>query len=179
MKTNNLTLCALFSAIICVFSVLSIPTGSVPITLGLFAVILCGSLLPARLSVISAGIYILIGISGLPVFQAFVAEYTFSPVRQADISYHILPSHLFADYFSAPHNQKNKLFKSFVYLFGTVSILILCYTIAVIHFTVVMNCSIKQSIAECVLPFIIFDIIKIEAAFCTAESIYKKIKIKG
>ena len=81
-------------------------------------------------------------------------------------------------FFSTPQS-KNKLFKSFVYLFGTVSILILCYTIAVIHFTVVMNCSIKQSIAECVLPFIIFDIIKIEAAFCTAESIYKKIKIKG
>ena len=67
-NTKALIFSALFTAVLCVFSQIAIPTPAIPITLQVFGVALCGYLLGARLSVLSVA-----------PFQRFIAtqrEYT-------------------------------------------------------------------------------------------------------
>ena len=59
---------ALFSALIVVGAYLKIPLGPVPIVLANFFVILSGAVLGWRWAAASVGLYLLLGIMGLPVF---------------------------------------------------------------------------------------------------------------
>ncbi len=73
MQTWELTLSALFIALIALFSQLaiSLPISPVPITLQTFAVLLAALLLPPRAALISVGVYLLAGALGLPFFAQF------------------------------------------------------------------------------------------------------------
>lgn len=69
IKTTDLTMIALFAAIVAVLSQISIPMPSgVPITLQTFAVALCGYFLGVKKGTAAIGVYILIGAVGVPVF---------------------------------------------------------------------------------------------------------------
>ena len=64
---------ALFSAFICIFSVITIPVGTIPFTLSTFAVMLCALVLGQKMSMLSVLIYIFAGAIGIPVFSGFRA----------------------------------------------------------------------------------------------------------
>ena len=64
-----LTQCALFAALCCILSPISIPIGPIPVTLGLFLVMLCAVVLGSLRSTVSVALYLLIGAIGLPVFS--------------------------------------------------------------------------------------------------------------
>ena len=70
MKIKDLVLIAIFTSIICVMSLISIPT-TVPFTLQTLAVFLCMFMLKPIDSLISVLLYILIGAIGIPVFSNF------------------------------------------------------------------------------------------------------------
>lgn len=72
VKTKNLILCGLFTALMAICSWIAIPT-TVPFTLQTFAVFLVILLLGPKYSAITVTVYILIGIVGLPVFAGFQA----------------------------------------------------------------------------------------------------------
>lgn len=65
---KNLILCALFSALICIGAFIKIPFIIVPITLQLPISILCGLLLGSKFGFLSAAVYVILGLIGLPVF---------------------------------------------------------------------------------------------------------------
>ena len=67
-RTRNMILCALFAALIAVGAFLRIPVPAVPFTMQTFFVLLAGLLLGRRLGALSALIYLLLGLMGLPVF---------------------------------------------------------------------------------------------------------------
>ena len=62
---------SLSTALICVFSQISIPTPIMPITLQTFAISLLGFTLPVKYSLFSVLAYILLGGIGVPVFSNF------------------------------------------------------------------------------------------------------------
>lgn len=66
--TRSLMLSALFAAILAVCSQVIIPLPMVPINLALLAVYLCGALLSPAYSALAVGVYLLLGLAGLPVF---------------------------------------------------------------------------------------------------------------
>lgn len=71
LTTTDLALVAAFAALIAVCSyVAAIPVGGagVPLTLQNFAVLLTGALLGPLRGVLSVGVYLLLGLAGLPVF---------------------------------------------------------------------------------------------------------------
>lgn len=71
-KTAELTMIALFAAIVAVLSQISVPMPSgVPITLQTFAVALCGHYLGTKKGTAAIGVYILLGAVGVPVFTNF------------------------------------------------------------------------------------------------------------
>ena len=67
-KTKNLVLCALFVALISAGAFIRIPIPMVPFTLQFLFTTLAGLLLGGRLGAVSVGVYIAVGLLGLPVF---------------------------------------------------------------------------------------------------------------
>ena len=69
-KLYDITLVALFSAIIVICSLISVPSA-IPFTLQTFAVFLSLCVLGAEKGILSIVIYIILGLVGLPVFSGF------------------------------------------------------------------------------------------------------------
>lgn len=70
--TRNIAFIALFTAILCILSPLSIPLGTlVPISLATLAVYIIGALLDFKRAPICVILYIIIGMMGMPVFSGF------------------------------------------------------------------------------------------------------------
>lgn len=68
ISTRSLVLCALFSALTAVGAFIQIPIPAVPFTLQFLFTTLAGMLLGSRLGAVAVGVYILLGLAGLPVF---------------------------------------------------------------------------------------------------------------
>ncbi len=66
-RTQKLALCALFTVLIAVGAIIRIPLP-LPVTFQLFFVTLSGLLLGSKLGAVSAGVYMVVGLIGLPVF---------------------------------------------------------------------------------------------------------------
>lgn len=67
-NTKQLILIALFAAIICISSFISIPIGAVPISLQSLAIMITGLCLKPKEAASSVLVYILLGVVGIPVF---------------------------------------------------------------------------------------------------------------
>ncbi|MCM1256389.1 MAG: biotin transporter BioY [Roseburia sp.] len=65
---KDLAVCALFTALIAVGAYIKIPIPALPFTLQFFFVILAGLLLGSKRGAVSAGVYLLLGLAGAPVF---------------------------------------------------------------------------------------------------------------
>ena len=71
MKIRNMTLCGIFSALLCLCAWLSFPFGDTAITLQTFGVFLCLGTLGGKRGTVSIFVYLLLGAVGLPVFSGF------------------------------------------------------------------------------------------------------------
>ena len=68
-KTTNLILCSLFTALIAVGAFIKIPVPVVPFTLQFLFTTLAGLLLGSRKGAISVVTYMILGLTGLPIFS--------------------------------------------------------------------------------------------------------------
>jgi biotin transport system substrate-specific component len=68
LSIHAMTLCSLFTALITVGAFIRIPFPIVPITLQTLFVVLAALLLGPRYSMISVGMYLFLGLAGLPIF---------------------------------------------------------------------------------------------------------------
>lgn len=76
-KTYRLALIGVMTAILCILGPLSIPLpfSPVPLSLTNFAILLAVFLLGWKWGTVSCGIYLLLGLVGVPVFSGFRAEW--------------------------------------------------------------------------------------------------------
>ena len=70
LTTRELVLIPLFSALICIGAFIKIPIGLVPVSLQTIFVLLAGILLGAKRGALAVLLYVLLGLSGLPVFTS-------------------------------------------------------------------------------------------------------------
>ena len=68
VKTRDLILCALFTALTAIGAFIRIPVPVVPFTLQFLFTMLAGLLLGGRMGAISVGLYAILGLIGLPIF---------------------------------------------------------------------------------------------------------------
>ncbi len=71
LTTKDITQIGMFAALTAIGAFITIPVGPVPITLQSFFVLLAGIVLGSKKAVYSQIAYILLGLSGLPIFSGF------------------------------------------------------------------------------------------------------------
>ena len=154
IKTRSLTIAALFSAIICILSVITIPIGTVPISLSLFAIILAAISLGVKKGVLTTLIYILIGSLGIPVFAGFTGgiHILFGPTGGFIISY------IFVTFIIAFVSEKTNK-KLILFIFSLLSLAV-CYLLGSLQYSLISKVSFYNSLSVCVYPFVVFDVLK-------------------
>ena len=149
---------ALLCALLCVLSVITIPIGAVPITLGTLGVFLCGLLLPTQNACLAVLGYLLLGAVGLPVFSSMQGGIGILFSVTGGFLWGYLPAVFVLSFFDRPHSRV------FTAVGLGIAALLLCYTCGTLQFCLVTSCSPKAALAACVLPFLPFDLCKLAAA---------------
>lgn len=171
-KMYNVTVTALVTAIICVLSFISIPNpfSTVPFTLQVLAVAFAGYFLGAEKGSISVGVYIVLGLIGLPVFSFFSggAGVLLSPNGGFLIGF--LPL-----VFCCGKVAEISGFKA-----AAVSAigLVLCHILGIAVFLFYSKSTFFTAFLVSSLPFLLKDVLCLLAARFLAKSINKKLKLQ-
>ncbi len=173
ISTKTITITAMMAAVLCIMGPFSIPIGPVPLSLALIGVYLCAYILGAKRGTLAVLIYVLLGAVGLPVFTGFAggAAKLFGPTG-GYIAGYLLTAFIcgtFVEHFEA----------WYIRLVGMVIGLAACYALGTAWFMVLMHVSFTEALATCVLPFIIFDMIKIALGMALGTAVKKALTAAG
>lgn len=158
MKTNELTKIALVTAIICICAPISIPIPFSPVMLTLctFALYLAAYILTPKQALFATGLYILIGVAGVPVFSGYTAGISkfAGPGGGYLIGYLFLVgiSSFFAQKFSARPRMQ---------MLGASLGTIVCYIIGTFWMAKVIHASFWATLPAGALVFLPLDFVKI------------------
>ena len=168
-KALNLTMTALFAVIICVCSMLSIP-AAIPFTLQTFAVFLALFVLGGKYGTLSIAVYILLGVTGLPVFHSFTGGIGILMGNTGGFILGFILCGITYLLMSKPIGKK-PVFKLIAAFIGHA----LCYTVGTLWFVITSAQSTDFSavLLSCVVPFIIPDAVKILLAYFISQRLSK------
>lgn len=169
INTVDLVLTGLFTAIICIMSQIAIPIQPIPFTLSLLSIFLTGALLQPRYALLSVLAYILLGAFGVPVFAGLKGGFQ---VLTGYTGGYLMayPLMAFVTAMLYKYIKKNKLLGLIA---GMLLSLLLCYIIGTIWFTIVSGNDFITALTLCVVPFVLFDLLKIILAISISTVIRK------
>ncbi len=162
LTTKDLVLCALFTALACAVSPISIPLpGGVPVTLQQVAVMLAGLVLGPKLGALSMLVYLLLGAVGLPVFAGLTGGLSriVGPSGGFLVAYPILAAICGGIYFRFGRHEsgmKKYLAMAAGMLIGNAVL----YVFGLSWFMYILGRNLQEALALCMLPFIPGDILK-------------------
>lgn len=157
--TKDIAYTGLAAAVICVLAPLSVPIGTIPVSLATLAVFFVSATLGWKKGTIAVAVYILLGLTGLPVFASFKggAGVIAGPTGGYVLGY--VPcaflTGLLVDLFG-----KHK----FVYPLAMILGLAACYLFGTVWYSISQQVAFVVALSVCVVPFLIFDAVKIVAA---------------
>ena len=176
-KTMKMVETALMAAVLCILSPLTVPVpmSPVPLSLATFVIYLAAVLLGAKQSALCVLVYLLLGMVGLPVFSGFSGGIgvLFGPTGGYLMGYLfcVLTIGYTAGARWLERLLRGKRFVKHVIAmaFGTLA----CYAVGTVWFLVVMDGGYTpgQALLVCVVPYLIFDAVKILAAAAIAEPV--------
>jgi biotin transport system substrate-specific component len=145
-----------------------LPFSPVPFTLQVLAVILSGLLLGVRHGALAQAVYVLVGAIGVPVFAGFTGGlgHVFGPTGGYLISYPIAAAVAgLAAKTVARDSRRRALWIGS--LWGCAGLVVI-YVLGATWLAVVSHLSPTEAIKAGVLPFVIFDLIKVGLAALVA-----------
>lgn len=174
IKTKDMVLVALFAAVCCVCSIITIPTGIVPVTLGTFGIMVTAMILGTRRGIISVALFIVLGIIGIPVFSGMNGGFG---VIAGPTGGYIYSYILMVPLIGIASKKLDKTLSSAIKaMLGCIAAIFVCYLVGTVHFMIVMNfgeqsIGLWTSLCKCVFPFIPFDILKAVIAILIAQRV--------
>ena len=168
MKTKDLTLIAVMAALICIAGPLSIAVGPIPLSLASFAVYMAGAVLGAKKGTAAVGLYLLIGIVGIPVFSGFSGGFQ----KLAGVTGGYLLGYLPCAFLTGLGAEKAAGKKWFLPVMMAAGTLVL-YVIGTVWFMAQTGNALGGALSTCVLPFLPGDAAKIIAASLLAVPVRK------
>lgn len=185
-RTRSLVLTGLSIALIAVGACITVPFGPVPFTLQTMMIGIVVCLLPPLYSVAAVGGYLLLGLFGLPVFSGFRGGIAVLLGPTGGFLLGFLVAALFISFmrsriiFSRPSSKDQPRPAWLLPVTDVLSLIIfalLYYTFGSLWFMVSTNATFEASLAVCVLPFIVADILKAAAAFVCIQAVRKAIDV--
>jgi biotin transport system substrate-specific component len=147
---------------------ITVPLSPVPFTLQVLAVILSGLLLGVRHGALAQAVYVLVGAIGVPVFAGFKGGLgiLLGPTGGYLISYPLAAAVAgLAAHTVARASRRRALWTGF--LWGCAGLAVI-YALGATWLAVVAGLSPTEALATGVLPFVIFDLIKVGLAALVA-----------
>lgn len=168
MNVAVMTRAALMAAVTAVAAQITIPLAPVPFTFQVLAVILTGLLLGPRYGAIAQAVYILVGAVGAPVFAGFAGGLGViaGPTGGYLVSYPLaaavagLAAHATAN---APRRKA-----LWIGVLWGIAGLAVIYAVGATWLAVISNLPPAVALAQGVLPFVVFDLIKVGLAAAVA-----------
>ena len=166
MRAIFLARCALFSALLCICSWISIPFGNLSFTLQSFALILAFFVLGGKGTAVSVAVYLLLGAVGLPVFSGFRGGFgTLLGVTGGYLWGFLLASLVFWG-ITAIFGEKSKICAG-------IAAIISVYICGTVWFSVYAPGAFLAILAQSVLPYILPDAVKFLLAFTLSGKLKK------
>lgn len=177
-KTLFLTRAALLAAVMCILAPISIPIGPVPITLGVFAVMLAGTILNWKEAGAAVLVYLLLGIIGLPVFSSGKSGPGVLVGPTGGYLWTFLFMAVIIALFSSK-DQGSRVKETVFAAVGCLVALLVCYFFGTLQFMHVANYDLKSALAVCVYPFVAVDIAKAVVASVLGIQIRSRLRKVG
>ncbi|MBQ3322763.1 MAG: biotin transporter BioY [Firmicutes bacterium] len=173
-KAYSMTSIALMAAVICVVGPFTLPTGPVPITLAPLAILLSVYILGTKKGTIALLIYLMIGAVGVPVFSGFTGGIgkLAGPTGGYLVGYIIFA--LIAGWFI--HRFYDKVVIQFL---GMVLALAVLYAFGTAWLAYSAGMTFGAALAVGVLPFIVFDLIKIVITIVLGRAVRSRLLRSG
>lgn len=175
-KTMQMAEIALMSAVLCVISpfTIPVPASSVPLSPALFGVYLAAVLLGVKKSALSVFIYLLLGAVGLPVFSGFSGGIGVlaGPTGGYLVGYLLCAVIVGVVAYVEPSGKKRNFVR---YALAMLLGMLACYSFGTIWFLLIMKgtYTVAQVLLVCVVPYLLFDMIKIIVATAVVMPIKK------
>lgn len=169
---SDMIFTAMFAALIAVCSLISIPVGTVPVTLQTFAVCLAAAMLGFRRGTLSVLVYILLGAVGLPVFSGMKGG---AGVLAGPTGGYIIGFILTAVTVGIAADRWGR--RVFPLAVSMVIGVLLCYAVGTAWFVTVTGTDFVGALSLCVVPFLLPDALKIALAVLLANRLDKAVRL--
>lgn len=170
MNIGVMTRVALMAAVTAVAAQIAIPLPftPVPFTLQVLAVVLSGLLLGPRYGALAQVIYVLVGAAGAPVFAGFKGGLGIiaGPTGGYLVSYPFAAAIAGLAAYAAAHALRRRALWISC-LWGTAGLAVI-YALGATWLAVVTDLPVAAALAQGVLPFVVFDLIKVGLASLVA-----------
>ena len=181
-KTYRMVICAMFAALICVLAPFSIPMpGGIPLSLATFPIMLAGCLEGPVSGTVSVFIYLLLGLTGLPVFSGMRSgpAVLFGMTGGFLIGYLALSFLCGLIYFTCLKKAAKSPIPTFVILVssmicGTIAL----YVLGTAWFMILTGNPLRSALLACVIPFLPGDLVKIVSAALIVPILSSRIRFR-
>ncbi len=169
-SVRHLVMAALFAALTAVCAQLIIPIGTVPVSLSLLPMLVSAALLPLPDALAAAGVYLLLGLAGAPVFSGFTGgpARLLGPTGGYLIGY--LPCVLCA---GAGIRRFGRSIPA--QALSMAAGVLICYAFGTVWYLHLSGQPPAACLSVCVLPFLPFDALKIAAACALSRRLYRHV----
>lgn len=167
MRVRDMCRTAMLTAALCAVGPMTIPIGPVSLSLATLVVYLAGALLGAKRGTLAVGLYILIGVLGVPVFSGFTAgvQRIAGPTGGYLIGYLLCAATVGA---AAEHGAEGWRLAAAMVV-GTA----MCYGAGTLWFMAQTGVNFTSALMSCVIPFLPGDAAKIMVAVSVAGAMQK------
>ncbi len=176
-SVRSMVFTAIMAALLCIAAPFSIPVPSaVPLSLASFVVCLIGALLGKKKGCAAVGVYILLGMIGLPVFSGFMGGFAHVVGVTGGYIIGYIPCVFLTGLFTELSGGKLRGMVAGMTL-GTLAL----YILGTAWFMLFTDSELTAALAGCVMPFLPSDVLKIVAASALAVPLRNRLLpvIKG
>lgn len=165
-------LAALFAAATAVLAQIQLPIGPVPFNLAVLGAFLAGMLLPPLWALASMGLYLGLGLIGIPVFAGFMGgpAVIFGKTGGYVLGYFCIAL------LTALAARSGRFLPTIA---GMTAGLILCYALGTAWFMVITGANLAAALTWCVVPFIVPDICKAGCAWALGRLLSNRLAKAG
>mgnify|MGYP003461477741 CR=1 FL=1 len=169
---RQLALVGVLAAVLCILGpmVLPLPFSPIPLSLATLAIYFASYILGARRGVICCGIYLLMGLAGIPVFSGFSGGIgkVLGPTGGYLIGYLFMAliCGLFVDKWSG---------KTFIHFIGFLLGTAVCYLFGTAWLSMQSGLTLGAALAVGVLPFLPGDLVKVIVGITIGKQVRKRL----